>query len=109
DRAFADAGLRPDIVLSAIDSDVIKTYVGIGLGVGIVTGLAWDPQHDRTLAMMPAGALFGMNSVKLAVRRDAFLRGFALNFIELFVPNVDLRVFERQVRARHAPHAPASG
>ncbi|MCD6673445.1 MAG: CysB family HTH-type transcriptional regulator [Burkholderiaceae bacterium] len=109
DRAFADAGLRPDIVLSAIDSDVIKTYVGIGLGVGIVTALAWDPQHDRGLASMPAGALFGVNSVKLAVRRDAFLRGFALSFIELFVPDVDLRVFERQVRAQRTPPVRTSG
>ncbi len=102
DRAFADAGLRPDIVLSAIDSDVIKTYVDVGLGVGIVTGLAYDPRQDRGLAMMPAGALFGMNSVKLAVRRDAFLRGFALSFIELFVPDVDLRVFERSIEPKRS-------
>ncbi len=102
DRAFADAGLRPDIVLSAIDSDVIKTYVDVGLGVGIVTGLAYDPKQDRGLAMMPAGALFGMNSVKLAVRRDAFLRGYALSFIELFVPNADLRVFERSIEPKRS-------
>ncbi len=109
DRAFADAGLRPDVVLSAIDSDVIKTYVGVGLGVGIVTGLAFDPVQDRGLAMTPAGALFGMNSVKLAVRRDAFLRGYALSFIELFVPNVDLRVFERLVDTKKGARAATLG
>lgn len=95
DRAFAEAGLKPDVVLSAIDSDVIKTYVGVGLGVGIMAGLAYDAARDRGLSMIPAGALFGMNSVKLAVRRDAFLRGYALSFIDLFVPDVDLRTLER--------------
>jgi LysR family cys regulon transcriptional activator len=95
DRAFADAGLRPDIVLAAIDSDVIKTYVSVGLGVGIVTALAYDARQDRGLVSMPAGSLFGMNHVRLAVRRDAFLRGFALSFIELFAPDVDRRTLER--------------
>ena len=95
DRAFADAGLRPDVVLAAIDSDVIKTYVGVGLGVGIMAGLAWDAARDRGLVAMPAGGLFGMNHVRLALRRDAFLRGFALSFIELFAPDVDRRTLER--------------
>ena len=95
DRAFADAGLRPDVVLAAIDSDVIKTYVNLGLGVGIMAGLAWDAARDRGLVAMPAGGLFGMNHVRLALRRDAFLRGFALSFIELFAPDVDRRTLER--------------
>ncbi len=100
DRAFADAGLRPDVVLAAIDSDVIKTYVGVGLGVGIMAGLAWDAARDRGLVAMPAGALFGMNHVRLAVRRDAFLRGFATSFIELFVPDVDRRTLERLMQRK---------
>lgn len=98
DRAFADAGLRPDVVLAAIDSDVIKTYVKVGLGVGIMTGLAYDAAQDRGLVAMPAGGLFGMNYVRLAVRRDAFLRGFALSFIELFAPGVDRRTLERLMK-----------
>ena len=100
DRAFADAGLRPDVVLAAIDSDVIKTYVKVGLGVGIMTGLAYDAAQDRGLVAMPAGGLFGMNYVRLAVRRDAFLRGFALSFIELFAPGVDRRSLERLTQRR---------
>lgn len=100
DRAFADAGLRPDVVLAAIDSDVIKTYVKVGLGVGIMTGLAYDAAQDRGLVAMPAGGLFGMNYVRLAVRRDAFLRGFALSFIELFAPGVDRRTLERLMQRR---------
>lgn len=98
DRAFAEAGLKPDIVLAAIDADVIKTYVGVGLGVGIVADLAFDAARDKGLVAMPAGALFGVNRVKLAVRRDAFLRGFALSFIELFAPEVDPRTLERLMR-----------
>jgi len=98
DRAFREAGLEPDVVLAAIDSDVIKTYVGLGLGVGIMADLAYDAAVDRGLAALPAGALFGVNHTRLAVRRDAFLRGFALTFIELFAPSVDQRVLERLMR-----------
>jgi LysR family cys regulon transcriptional activator len=90
DRAFAQAGLRPDVVLSAIDSDVIKTYVAIGMGVGIMAEMAWDRSRDRTLRTAPAGHLFGMNRVRLAVRKDTFLRGFATAFIELFMPGAVL-------------------
>ena len=98
DRAFKQAGLTPDVVLAAIDSDVIKTYVSLGLGVGIMADLAYDAARDRTLAVMPAGSLFGVNQTRLAVRRDAFLRGFALVFIELFAPSVDRKVLERLMR-----------
>ena len=90
DRAFAQAGLRPDVVLAAIDSDVIKTYVGIGMGVGIMAEMAWDRGRDRTLRTVPAGQLFGMNRVRLAVRKDTFLRGFATAFIDLFMPGARL-------------------
>ncbi|MBN9425377.1 MAG: CysB family HTH-type transcriptional regulator [Burkholderiales bacterium] len=100
DHAFAQAGLRPDIVLAAIDADVIKTYVGVGLGIGIMAEIAFDASRDRGLAAIPAGSLFGMNGVKLAVRRDAFLRGFALSFIELFAPNVDRRTLERLMQKK---------
>ena len=94
DRAFQQAGLKPDVVLAAIDSDVIKTYVALGLGVGIMADLAYDPGRDRALTALPAGALFGVNHTRLAVRRDAFLRGFALAFIELFAPAVDRKVLD---------------
>jgi LysR family cys regulon transcriptional activator len=90
DRAFAQAGLAPDIVLAAIDSDVIKTYVALGMGVGIMAELAWDPARDRALAILPAGQLFGMNRVRLVLRRDAFLRGFSTAFIDLFMAGARL-------------------
>jgi LysR family transcriptional regulator, cys regulon transcriptional activator len=89
DKAFKDAGLTPDIVLSAIDSDVIKTYVGVGLGVGILASMAFDPARDKGLIGVPVGRLFGKNQTKLTMRRDTFLRGYALSFIELMIPGVD--------------------
>jgi len=100
DRAFQQAGLKPDVVLAAIDSDVIKTYVSLGLGVGIMADLAYDAGRDRGLTAQPAGALFGANLTRLAVRRDAFLRGFALSFIELFAPGVEPKVLERLMRTK---------
>jgi LysR family transcriptional regulator, cys regulon transcriptional activator len=89
DKAFRDADLKPDIVLSAIDSDVIKTYVAVGLGVGILASMAFDPTRDKGLVGAPVGRLFGKNQTKLTMRRDAFLRGYALSFIELMIPNID--------------------
>lgn len=100
DHAFAEAGLHPDVVLAAIDSDVIKTYVALGLGVGIMSGLGYDAARDRGLHAIAAGALFGLNHVRLAVRRDAFLRGYALSFIELFAPDVDRGALERLMQRR---------
>lgn len=90
DATFAAHGLSPRIALEAIDSDVIKTYVSLGLGVGIVAEMAWEAARDAPLRAAPAGALFGMNRVRLAVRRDATLRGFATAFIELFMPGTRL-------------------
>lgn len=94
DRAFEQAGIEPDIVLSAIDSDVIKTYVSLGLGIGIVAGMAYDPVRDRGLVALPAGHLFGVNRVRLAVHRAAYLRGFAIAFIELLAPDADRALIE---------------
>jgi LysR family transcriptional regulator, cys regulon transcriptional activator len=86
DQAFDTAGLNPDVVLAAIDSDVIKTYVGLGVGVGIVAAMAYDIKRDTDLVGMAAGHLFGINTTRVAVRKDMYLRGFALAFLELFAP-----------------------
>ncbi|MRR52112.1 MAG: CysB family HTH-type transcriptional regulator [Rhodocyclaceae bacterium] len=84
--AFERAGIEPDIVLTAIDADVIKTYVGLGLGVGIIARMAFDAQRDTGLAMLDAGHLFGSNTTRLAVRRGTLLRRFEYDFIEAFAP-----------------------
>ncbi len=88
DKAFADAGIVPDIVLSAIDADVIKTYVGLGLGVGVVASVAYDAEQDRNLVLIPVPSLFPANTTRLAVRRGTYLRGYVHAFIEKVCPDI---------------------
>lgn len=88
DEAFAGAGLKPSIVLSAMDADVIKTYVELGMGVGIVASIAFDAERDRTLRAIDAGALFEVNLTRLAIRRGTWLRGYVYAFIESFAPTL---------------------
>lgn len=88
DEAFARRKLAPKIVLQAIDSDVIKTYVELGLGVGIVTRIAIDTERDTHLHVIDVGDLFGENITRVAVRRGAYLRDFAVKFLHLLSPNL---------------------
>ncbi|MBB2484993.1 CysB family HTH-type transcriptional regulator [Mitsuaria sp. WAJ17] len=86
DQAFKAAGLAPHVVLAAMDADVIKTYVELGLGVGIVAAIAYDDERDRHLAAHDARLLFADNMTRLALRRDAYLRDYAYAFIKTFAP-----------------------
>lgn len=88
DKAFAEAGLRPDIVLTAMDADVIKTYVELEMGVGIVASIAIEDGADRHLQAIDAGHLFDINVTRLGMRRHLWLPGFAFGFIETFVPTL---------------------
>lgn len=88
DRAFRAKGLTLEPVLEALDADVIKTYVEIGLGVGIIAAMAFDPVHDRALQAIDARHLFESNTTRVAVRRGAYLRGYVYDFIELFAPQL---------------------
>lgn len=83
DQTFEDHGLRPDVVLEAIDSDVIKYYVELGMGVGLIAGIAFDPQRDQALVRVGPEDLFPANVAKLATRRAVALRGFEERFVEL--------------------------
>ena len=98
DEAFAKAALKPSIVLSAMDADVIKTYVELGMGVGVVASIAFDPDRDRNLRAIDAGHLFAVNMTRLAFRRGAFLRGYAYGFMETFAPPLTREVVEQAVR-----------
>jgi LysR family cys regulon transcriptional activator len=99
DQAFDQAGIKPSIVLSAMDADVIKTYVELGLGVGVVASIAFDPDRDRNLRAIDAGHLFAVNMTRLAFRRGTFLRGYAYSFIETFAPPLTRRVVEDAMHA----------
>ncbi len=107
DKAFADAGLAPDIVMSAMDTDVLKTYVGLGLGVGIIASMAFDARRDAPLRMIDAGSLFPPNTTWIAVRKGSFLRGFAYRFIELCAKDLTEAAVRKQSGAPGEPERAA--
>jgi LysR family cys regulon transcriptional activator len=84
--AFAAKRLKPNVVLTALDSDVIKTYVELGMGAGIVAQMAYDADKDQAFEMLDASHLFATSTTRLALRRGVFLRGFVYRFITLFAP-----------------------
>lgn len=97
-KAFESRGLKPHVVLSAQDSDVIKTYVELGLGVGILAKMAFDPRRDVTLRAMDASHLFESSTTRLGIKRGAYLRRYAYDFIEMFAPQLARATVERAVR-----------
>ena len=88
DRAFNRAGLKPQVVFTATDADVIKTYVRAGMGIGIVASLAYDPELDADLECLDAGHLFQQATTRIGFRRGIFLRNYMYDFIELFAPHL---------------------
>lgn len=98
-RAFEAAGLTPSYVLSASDTDVIKTYVETGLGIAILADMAYDPKRDRALVALPAGHLFPSNTIAVSLRRGDWLRGYVYGFIEMFAPRLTRAAVERALRA----------
>ena len=107
DAAFARAGLQPQIVISAMDADVIKTYVELGLGVGIISMLAYDEVRDRGLRALDAGHLFEVNLTRLAIRRGTLLRAYVLSFIETFAPSLTPGVVKDALASDVALQTPA--
>ena len=79
-------------MLTAIDADVIKTYVELGLGIGILAQMAFIPERDKYLRMMDTGSLFQPSITRIAIRRNEYLRGYAYHFIELFAPHLTRQV-----------------
>jgi len=96
-RAFEQRGLAPQVVLTAFDADVIKTYVELGLGVGIMAAMAFNPTRDRHLRAIDAAHLFPASTTRLGIKRGAYLRRYAYDFIELFAPNLSRGLVEETV------------
>jgi LysR family cys regulon transcriptional activator len=95
DHAFEIRNLKPDILLEAIDADVIKTYVELGMGVGVIAGMAYDAERDRNLRAIPAGHLFGMNVSRVALKQGAYLRSYIYHFIELLAPTINRKLIDQ--------------
>jgi LysR family cys regulon transcriptional activator len=88
DEAFRSAQLKPNVVFTATDADIIKTYVRLGMGVGIVARMAYDLRCDQDLVRLDAGHLFATNLTRIGFRRGTFLRCYMYDFIQLFAPHL---------------------
>ena len=88
-QAFTDRGLKPNVVLTAIDADVIKTYVELGMGIGIVAMMAYDPKRDSHLKAIDASHLFEPSTTRIGIRKNSYLRGYTYDFIEMFAPHLN--------------------
>jgi len=98
DDAFKREGLEPKVVFTAVDSDVIKTYVRLGLGVGIIATMAFDEKQDQDLVCLDASHLFDYSTTKIGFRKGTFLRGYMYDFIQQFAPHLTPEVV-RQVQS----------
>ncbi len=96
-KAFELAQLTPNVVLSAIDADVIKTYVSLGLGLGIIASMAFDATRDAGLQALPAEHLFGSNTTRIGLRRGNHIRRFEYDFIELFAPQLTRKAVDMAI------------
>lgn len=95
ERAFSAAGIQPDIVMSALDADVIKSYVELGLGIGIIAPMAFDVERDEGLELIETGTLFEQSTTSIALRRGRVQRGFVYRFIELCKPELQRAQIEQ--------------
>jgi LysR family cys regulon transcriptional activator len=97
-RTFAEKGLHPNFVLTAIDADVIKTYVTLGLGIGLLAKMAYDPDRDVGLEMLDASHLFPPSTTYIAVRNDSYLRGYMYGFIQMLAPHLDRKAIDAALK-----------
>jgi LysR family cys regulon transcriptional activator len=95
DRAFDEAGIKPKIAFTATDADVIKTYVRLGVGIGVIASMAMDPNIDSDLVTVDASHLFRSSTTKIGFRRGTFLRGYMFDFIERFAPHLNRDIVTR--------------
>ena len=99
DQAFHEAEVQPRVVFTATDADVIKTYVRLGLGIGIVASMAWEPGRDSDLVAIDASHLFDWSVTSIGFRQETWLRGYMYDFISLFAPHLSRDIVDRFVAA----------
>jgi LysR family cys regulon transcriptional activator len=97
---FESAGLKLNVALTASDADVIKTYVRLGLGVGILASMAIDPNEDRDLVVLDANHLFAPHATWIGFRRGRLLRGYMYEFMKAFAPHLNRRLVDLAIRAQ---------
>ncbi len=107
DETFAREGIMPEIAMSALDADVIKTYVELGLGIGIVASMAFNPARDVRLNLLDSSHLFQKNITNISVRRGHYLRGYVYRFIELCLPSLTESAIRSNVKPAEAELGPA--
>ena len=107
DEAFGAAGLRPDVVIAAMDADVIKTYVELGMGVGVIASMAYDETRDAGLVALDARHLFATNTTHVALRAGGLLRGYVFDLITTFAPPLTRVAVERALAAAQPDPDPA--
>ncbi len=95
DQAFDSAGLKPKVVFTASDADVIKTYVRLGLGIGIIASMAFDKDTDSGLTVIDASHLFEASTTKIGFKRGTYLRGYMYDFIQMFAPHLTKELIDK--------------
>lgn len=89
DKAFAELGLATEVVVATVDADIVKSYVALGLGVGIVSSLSFNAARDTDLRAIDTGSMFGAQFTRIGLRHDRFVRAYTYAFIETFAPSLD--------------------
>ena len=97
DQAFIERGLEPNVVFTATDADVIKTYVELGLGIGIIASMAFEPLKDAPLQAIEASHLFQPSTTHMGIRKGSYLRGYSYAFIELFAPHLQRETIQNAI------------
>ncbi|MBI3043549.1 MAG: CysB family HTH-type transcriptional regulator [Betaproteobacteria bacterium] len=105
-EAFSQAGLAHNVVLSAVDPDVTKAYVERGMGIAILSRLAYDPVKDRSLGIVDASHLFKSSLLNVSMRRHTYLRSYVLSFIELYAPHLSREAVRKALESDEPPPPP---
>jgi len=100
DQAFIEQGLQPNVIFTATDADVIKTYVELKLGIGIIATMAFDPIKDAPLQALDASHLFPASTTHMGIRKGNYLRGYMYAFIELFAPHLTKQTIQEAINTQ---------